>query len=133
MTHPPGTTSTSTGLDQNVAGALAYLLGPITGIIFFLMEKENRFVRYHAAHSITVGILLIVLSIALSIIGTILAFVPILGWLVALLLSVVLGIGSFVLWILLMWRAYQGHEWELPFAGDMARKLAGEPAGTLRP
>ncbi|HET7621741.1 MAG TPA: DUF4870 domain-containing protein [Gemmatimonadaceae bacterium] len=124
MTSPTATAS-STGLAPNVAGALAYLLGPITGILFFLLEKENRFVRYHAAQSITLGLLWIALSVLFSVLSGMLVMVPVLGWLVALLLSVVFGLGGLFLWLFLMWRAFQGREWESPIAGPMARKLAG--------
>ena len=124
MTSPTATAS-STGLAPNVAGALAYLLGPITGILFFLLEQENRFVRYHAAQSITLGLLWIALSVVFSVLSGMLVMVPVLGWLVALLLSVVFGLGGFFLWLFLMWRAFQGREWESPIAGPMARKLAG--------
>ena len=123
MTNP-ATTSTSTGLAPNVAAALSYVLGPITGVLFLVLEKENRFVRFHAAQSITVGIVMIALSIALSLLSTVLAFIPVLGWIVGLLLALVVGFGSFVLWIVLMWRAVQGKEWEVPIAGPLARKIA---------
>jgi uncharacterized membrane protein len=127
MTHPKTAgDATSTGLSANTEGALAYLLGPITGVLFLVLEKENRFVRYHAAQSIVVGVLLIVTSMGLSIASTVLAFVPVLGWLVALLLSLVLGVGSFILWLALMWRAFMGERWELPVARDLARRLASE-------
>ena len=121
MTSPA---TTSTGLAPHVAGALAYVLGPITGVVFLVIEKDNRFVRFHAAQSIAVGIVLIALSIGLSILGTVLASIPVLGWIVALLLSLVLGFGSFVLWLALMWRASQGKEWEVPIAGGIARRIA---------
>lgn len=117
--------TTSTGIAPNVAGALAYVLGPITGIAFYLLEKENRFVRFHAAQSITVGVVLIGLSIALSILSTVLAFIPVLGWVVAILLTLGVGILSFVLWLVLMWKAYNGAEWEAPIAGQLARKIMG--------
>lgn len=117
--------TSASGLAPNVAGALAYVLGLITGVILLVVEKENRFVRFHAAQSVAVTVLLIVTSIALSILSTVLVFVPILGWIVAFLLSVGLAIATFVLWILLMWRAYQGREWELPFAAGIARKIMG--------
>ena len=125
MSHPaPDVAGTSsTGLPANVAGALAYVLGPITGVVFYVLEKDSRFVRFHAAQSITVGVALIVLSIALSILGTVLAFIPVLGWIVALLLSLGLGLLGFVLWLMLMWKAYNGIEWESPIAGSLARKL----------
>jgi uncharacterized membrane protein len=120
MTSPAAPT---TGLAPHVAGALAYILGPITGVLFLVIEKENRFVRFHAAQSITVGIVTIALYIALSLLGTVLAFIPVLGWIVALLLTLVIGFGSFVLWLVLMWRAFQGKEWEVPIAGGLARRL----------
>jgi uncharacterized membrane protein len=125
MTNPSATTGvTSTGLAPNIAGALAYVLGPITGVLFLVLEKENRFVRFHAAQSIVTSLLLIVLSVALSILSTVLAFIPVLGWLVAFLLAFVMGIGSLVLWLLLMWRAFLGEEWEVPVAGAYARRIA---------
>jgi uncharacterized membrane protein len=136
MTNPapstnraPGAASSvatsSSGLAPNIAGALAYVLGIITGVIFLVIEKENRFVRFHAAQSIAITLVLTVVSIGLSILSTALVFVPILGWIVAFLLSVGLLFATFVLWVLLMWRAYQGREWELPVAGGIARKMMG--------
>jgi uncharacterized membrane protein len=113
----------STGLTANVAGALTYALGPITGVAFLVIEKENAFVRFHAAQSIAVSGILIAASIALSIVSAVLAVVPILGWLLALLLTAGLGLASFGLWLVLMYKAFSGQEWETPFAGELARKL----------
>ena len=126
MTMPGDSTAggpTSTGLPANVAGALAYVLGPITGILFYVLEKDNRFVRFHAAQSIAVSLVLIAISIVLGILGAVLAFIPIVGWLVAMLLSFGLSIVSLVLWLFLMWQAFQGIEWEAPFAGVLARRM----------
>ena len=127
MTYPGDSSAnggtTSTGLPANVAGALAYVLGPITGVIFYVLERENRFVRFHAAQSIAVSCVMFVVGIVLAIVSSILGFVPILGWLIAMLLSVGLWLISFVLWLFLMWQAYQGHEWEAPFAGVFARRM----------
>src|SRR5918992_897204 len=61
---PPNVATSSSGLAPNVAGALAYVLGIITGVIFLVIEKENRFVRFHAAQSIAVTLGLAVVSIA---------------------------------------------------------------------
>ena len=120
---PNYSTSTSTGVEPNVAAALSYILGLITGILFLVLEKENRYVRFHAAQSIVVSTIIIVVSIGVSLISGILAFIPILGWLAVLVLTLGLSLGTFVLWIALMWQAFQGKEWELPFAGGMARKM----------
>ncbi|HTC23038.1 MAG TPA: DUF4870 domain-containing protein [Gemmatimonadales bacterium] len=116
---PSNTPSTSGGLTPNLAGALSYLLGPVTGIIFLLLERTNKFVRFHAMQSTVLGVAWIVFSIALSVLSGI---VPVIGWIFGLLISIVLGIGGFILWLLLMWNAYQGKEWELPVVGPFARK-----------
>ena len=102
---------TSTGMNQNVAGLLCYLAGWITGLIFFLIEKENRFVRFHAMQSIiTFG--------SLTVIFMILGFIPFVGWM----LMPILAILQLILWILLMVKAYQGQLFKLPMIGDMAEK-----------
>lgn len=120
--HPGG------GLAPNVAGALAYLLGPITGIFFFLVEKRDGFVRFHAAQSIVVGIAMVAASIALTVVGMVLAVIPLIGWIVGFLLSVGFALGSFALWIVLMFRAFQGHEWNVPVVAAYARRLSAAPA-----
>jgi uncharacterized membrane protein len=112
----------STGLAPNVAGALAYLLGPITGVLFLVIEKNSPFVRFHALQSIVFGVIWMVFWIVLSVISGV---VPVLGWIVGFLISIVAGLGGLVLWLLLMWKAYQGQEWELPVAGPIARKQMG--------
>jgi uncharacterized membrane protein len=102
---------TSTGLEENVAGLLCYLLGFITGILFFVLEKENTFVRFHAMQSIITFGTIFVLSF-------ILGFIPIIGWILALLLPFV----ALILWIILMVKAYQGARYKLPIVGDIAEK-----------
>ena len=103
---------TSSGLDENVAGALSYALGWITGIGFLLTEPANKFVRFHALQSVIVfGGLSLAWFIAMSI--------PLLGWLIA---FVVIPPLSAVLWLLLMFKAYQGERFKIPVTGDMAEQ-----------
>lgn len=119
------TEPTESGLAPNVAGALSYLLGPITGILFYVIEPEDAFVRFHATQSIVVFGGLFVLSIALSVIFAILAVIPIIGWLFAILLALLAMIASLValvLWLFLMYKAYSGDEYEVPIAAKYARK-----------
>jgi uncharacterized membrane protein len=126
MTAPNTITATgeaSTGLAPNVGGALAYVLGPFTGIAFLVLEKQNRFIRFHAAQAIVVSIAMFVISFALTILSGILAFIPVLGWIVAMLLSLGLSLIAFVLWISLMWKAYQGESWHAPLVGNAAERL----------
>lgn len=119
-------TSSATGLADNVAGALAYLLGPITGIGFLVMEKERRFVRFHAMQATLVGVVLIIVNFALNVLNAVLVRIPLIGWLFALGLVMVVGLASLVLWLALMYAAYRGQEWELPVIGAEARKLLGD-------
>jgi uncharacterized membrane protein len=105
-----------TGLEPNVAGLLCYLVGWVTGLIFFLIEKDDDFVRFHAMQSIIVFGAITVLSIIFGI----LFMVPFVGWI----LGTILWIGSLVLWILLMVKAYQGERFKLPIAGDLAEKYS---------
>lgn len=106
-----------TGLESNVAGLLCYVLGWLTGLIFFLIEKEDRFVRFHAMQSIVVFGGLSVLSIATSIIS----WIPYLGWLIFL-VWILVGPVAFILWIVLMVKAYQGQMFKVPWAGDFAER-----------
>ena len=102
---------TSCGMQPNVAALLSYLLGIITGIIFYLIEKENKFVRFHAMQSLVTFGALFVLQIILGVI-------PVIGWV----LLPLVGILTLVLWILLMIKAYQGELFKLPIAGEIAAK-----------
>lgn len=120
---------TETGLAPNAAGALSYVLGPLTGVLFLVLEKENRFVRFHAAQSVAVGVAMIAVSILLSIVSSILAFIPVLGWIIALLAGLGFALLTFVLWVALMLRAFQGKEWEVPGIGKYARQYVTPAAG----
>ena len=116
----------STGLADNLAGALAYVLGPISAIFFLVVEKQSRFVRFHAMQSLLVGVALIILNFALNVLNAILVRIPLIGWLFALGLVMVVGLASLVLWLALMYAAYRGQEWELPVIGREARNLLDE-------
>jgi len=102
---------TSTGLDQNVAGLLCYLFGWVTGIIFLILEKENKLVRFHAIQSIIVFGFFTVAS-------GILGWIPIVGDF----FSAAIGIIAFVIWIVLMVKASQGEKYKVFIAGDIADK-----------
>ena len=105
---------TSSGLEPNMAGLLAYVLGLVSGLILFLTEKENTFVRFHAMQSICLSVGLLVASVVLSL-------MPVIGVALAILLRL---IGA-ALWIVCMIKAYQGEWFRLPVVGDIAAKQAG--------
>jgi uncharacterized membrane protein len=110
-----------TGLPANVAGALSYLFGAVTGVLFYVLEKD-KFVRFHALQSIFVTVALIVLSVAVSIVSAILGVIPVLGWLIDLLLWLALSLGTLAFWLYLMWTAFQGKTWRVPYLADMIDK-----------
>ncbi|MDQ6421911.1 hypothetical protein RB620_21005 [Paenibacillus sp. LHD-117] len=103
----------STGLDPKVAGLLCYSLCFITGIIFLVIEKQSRFVKFHAMQSTAVFVVLLVLNFILGII-------PIIGLIVPLIITPL----TFILWIALMLLALQGKMFKLPFIGDWAEDQA---------
>jgi uncharacterized membrane protein len=109
------TEKTSTGIKPNVAGLLCYLAGWITGLIFFLIEKESKFVRFHAIQSIAAYVVLFVIYL-------ILWFIPVIGWII----NIFLAIAMFVLWILLMYKAYHGEKFKLPIVGNFAEKQSNQ-------
>jgi uncharacterized membrane protein len=104
---------TSTGMKPNVAGLLCYLFGWISGLIFLLIEKESKFVRFHAIQSIAASVVFFVVYL-------ILWFIPVIGWII----NIFLAIGMFILWIMLMYKAYQGKKLKLPIVGNFAEKQA---------
>ncbi len=119
--------SASSGLTSNVAAALAYVLGFITGIIFLVLEpyKRDRFVRFHAMQSIFFSVACIVFSIAWNIAVNILMSITL--WMGGVLapLGLVLSLGFFVFWLYLMYQAYSHREFRIPFIGAIAAKRVG--------
>lgn len=101
--------------NEKMMGSVAYLLGPVTGVLLLLTEKKNAYVRFHAMQSTLVfgGILLLYV---------VLAIVPIIGWLILVVLSSILPLVSFILWLVLMWKAYNGEQYKLPYFGNLAQK-----------
>src|SRR5580692_7373458 len=114
--------STQSGLSENVAGLLCYLLGWITGLIFFLTDKRP-FVRFHAAQSIVVfgGLTIIRIVLAMLFIAGGAA-----GLSVGFGLLTLVSIVGVVLWILLMVKAYQGEKFRIPVAADLADQIFGK-------
>lgn len=122
--RPPAAGQTSTGLDPKLAGLLCYILGIITGLIFFLIEKSNDVVRFHAAQSIVFSGSVIILWIVLAILGMIIATVSwTLGSLYSI-LTLLVWLGLFIVWVVLLIKGYSGTKWKLPFIGDIAERMA---------
>ncbi len=104
--------STSCGMKAELAAALSYVLGFVTGIIFFIIEKKNKFVRFHAMQSI----ILFASILVLQVIFIPILWIPVIGWLPL--------IAGFILWIILLIKASQGVYFKLPGIGNIAEKNA---------
>ena len=124
----------STGLDENIAALLSYIFGWVSGLIFFLMEKDSRLVRFHAMQSILLGAAAIVIFVVFWIVAVVSSLVvgyisSILGgivWLVMVLVGGVLGLGIFVGAIISLIKAYQGQYFKLPVIGNYAEKFSAK-------
>lgn len=120
------------GMSENVAALLAYVFGWVTGIIFLLIDKRP-FVRFHAAQSIVVfgGLHLVAIALGIAF-GAGFMFVGGMGVIgFGAMLYGLVELAAFILWILLMVKAYQHQQFEVPVAGGIAKSLfktAGNPA-----
>jgi uncharacterized membrane protein len=112
----PSNAKTSTGLQPNIAGLLCYLGAWVTGIIFLIIEKENKTVRFHAVQSIILFGVFTILQIIIGILGIFVPFIWILSTLVYLAM-----VGS---WIYLCIMTYQGKLIRLPVAAPYADKYS---------
>ena len=133
--QPPAQTSkSSTGLDENVAALLSYIFGWISGLVFFLIEKDSRLVRFHAMQSLLFNVVAIVVAIVLwvalfviflivsqisGILATLLSVVSILLWLV-------FGVAILAGWVLCLIKAFQGQYFKLPVIGNFAEKFSAK-------
>lgn len=141
--NPPPSSSPLGSLDPKVAAALSYIW--IVGVIFFIMEKENRFVRFHALQSILFGVANSIIMFVLAIVAIILTFVFSMGaavaasgggggiatlvsllvwliWLIFWLIGLVMLVGL----IFAAVKAYQGQTFKLPFIGNIAEKMVNK-------
>ena len=112
-------------LDENVASAACYVLGWLTGFIFFLIEKDNKTVRFHAMQSI---LTFLPLSILYWILGAVFSMMVYSAgmygafgiWGLFSLLSTLIGIIMLILWLVLIYKAYSGEKFMVPIVGPIA-------------
>ena len=102
-------TKATFSLDKNTAAALCYVLGWISGLVFLLIEKKDKNIRFHAMQAVLFfgGL-------------TVLSFIPVIGWI----LSPFIMIVGFIVWLMAMYKAYNGETLELPIVGKIAKERA---------
>lgn len=120
---PAAQQGASTNLQSNVAGALCYLVGFISGLFFLVAEpyKRDRFVRFHAFQAIFLSVAWFAVYLAL---GVLLTVLPGMFWRVSWMLHSLLSLAFFLLWVLSMYKAYNNEKFKLPVIGDLAAKQA---------
>ena len=116
----------SAGMEENMACALCYLFGLLTGVLFLVLApyNQNRLVRFHAFQSIFFHLASIVLFIGLMIVTGFLHFIPLLGSILSLMLYPLVGLAVFIVWLMLLYKAYNRERWVLPIIGPLAEKQA---------
>lgn len=119
------TERSSTGLDANIAAALSYFFGLLSGALFFAIETESRFVKFHAMQSMLVSVAAIVVYITYMVVFMVLWRLPFIGWIAGLFATLgwaALALGLLGLWLYCMVRAFQGERFKLPYIGEVAEK-----------
>ena len=137
MQNPPPVQTiakSSTGLDENIAALLSYILGWIGGLIFFLIEKDSRLVKFHAVQSIMLNVLAAVLAFVLWIVTFVFVIIgaavgDVLGGIVTLLATLIwvaFGVGILIAVIMCLVKAFQGQYFKLPIIGNFAEKFSAK-------
>ena len=101
--------------NEKMMGAVAYLGWWITGLIFLFGYKKSSYVRFHAMQSL-------LLFGGVTLLFVVFGIVPIIGWIIGIIISPFIWLVSFVLWLVLMWKAYNGEKYKLPYFGSLAEK-----------
>lgn len=117
MTETKSNTSKYTNLEPNIAAALSYIISPFTGIAFFIVEKDDKFVRFHAFQSILFGIASYLIWFVTS---------ALMAILIGVFLMPLVSMAMFILYAMLMWKAYNNEMFELPIIGKIAKEQANK-------
>lgn len=128
MAADPSTRSTTTGLPSNIAAALA-CIPLVGGIVFYILEKRDPFVRFYAMQSIMFGAAWILFDIVSKILFAIFGSIPAIGGLLVFFWAIIqalIHIAFLVVWIIAMVKAFTNVRWDIPYVGPMARKQVGE-------
>lgn len=118
----------SLGMDANIAAGLSQILGWLTGLIFFFIETQSKFVKFYAMQMLLLSAGWFVVCVGLTVLSTGMSLMPdLISGMFGLLTGLVMmlgGLGVFILWIVLMIHAFQGKVFKLPVIGQIAEDLA---------
>lgn len=115
---------TSTGVDPRLSALLCYMAWWVSGLVFLIIEQQNRAVRFHAAQSLVLFGGLSVLIALLSVVSIGMLVVSSNAFQAARVVVYVVWVLAVGIWLLLMYRTFKGETWRVPLAGDLAAKIA---------
>ena len=121
------TGSTSTGVDPKLSALLCYLAWWVSGVVFLVIEQEHRIVRFHAAQSVVLfgGLSVLILLLSAGSIGAL--FISPSLYEVARMVVYLVWIAAVLLWFFVLMKTFRGETWRVPFAGDLAARIAARP------
>lgn len=122
---PPLPADTSSGIPAPIAAGLAVLFTIVGGIVFLVLERQNRFVRFYAMQGVLLGATAFVAGLCFAVLHIIFGFIPFFGWIVLLIAwvaSIVFWLGWVIVYLVAAVKAFTGVEWEIPYIGPMARR-----------
>ena len=126
----------TSGIEPHIAAGLAAVFPLVGGVIFLVLEKKDKFVRFWAMQSVFFGGLAFAISIALRVVAFVFGFLPFIGKLMLFLLLIVypiFGLAWFIVWVIGMVKAFSGKEWEIPWLGKLARQQLAKMDGETPP
>lgn len=122
---PPLPAETTSGVSAPLAAGIAVLFTIVGGIVFLVLERKNRFVRFYAMQGVLLGLVAFLAAFGFGVLHLIFGLIPFFGWIVLVLawaLSLVFWAGWLVVYVIAMVKAFSGIEWEIPYLGRMARQ-----------
>lgn len=119
------TGATSTGVDARLSALLCYLAWWVSGLVFLVIEQENRVVRFHAAQSMVLfgGLSIVIFLLSAASIGAL--FISPAVFQAARMVAYLVWFGAVILWLIVLMKTFRGETWRVPFAGDLAARIAG--------
>lgn len=128
VVEAPQPVSDATGLPRHVAAGLASIFILVGGVVFLVLERKDRFVRFYAVQSILLGVVALMVSVAVEVVRFIFTHIPLIGGLLnggLWVINVAFSLAWFVVYVLLIVKAFTGKQWEIPYLGHIAKKQTG--------
>jgi uncharacterized membrane protein len=125
----PASVSETTGLPRNIAAGLANIFPLVGGVVFLVLERRDRFVRFYAVQSILLGAVAVLVWMSIELVNFIFSHIPLIGGFLGMVMggaNRVFSLAWFVVYVVVIVKAFMGKEWEIPYLGQVARRQTAE-------